>query len=971
MNIVHRSLQHDTIIQGMCILNNANNGRPALAVAQGSTLHIMDPVNLEILDSYPFKTPIALITAFSGRNPEIFILLRNLNWFIFQLPELTKYESITKQGLILATRRILPISSPFELGSTGSNPRITESIRLKEKQFAYATHPDYIALSIFSGLIHIIPRNKPMFAVPVTYTNIVDLAFMGPTVVSARLAILTDSKTNNRELHVCKIVGTELLEEFDLPLPPDAYSIIPLHPEVEASLMISTSDGIHRITAPIGLPLKCEHLSTFVSTISISATHLIDDLYLILDAEGCICAASFPVEGRPRMERLLQTKAVAGSIIYMNNSIIVSSPFTDLISYSFDRDESSCRMEIQATFPISGPVRSISINDDSIYISNDSIRLFEKTIQCRTAFKMDIGNCLSLFSSNQYICLSYLNSSVILSVDDKGFEMANPEHFISNKNTVFFGESKSGPIQVTNKEVSILSQNSMSFNFEITAACCQNDVCILCYGKEFVAIEIPSFKQLHYKEVDSQILLVYTDSAETCILTMSKNLTIYDDFFNVTFSTNLDTIYGFTSIEMMKNKNNENSVYLGTTEGKLVVVNNRGVSFESIGENSVVLKPNLSQGGFVCSGKPPTLISSKERVFLGTDPCTDIVCVGDNFVSLNRNELKLLNSESPSGSSKPILTIDNIVNSAIMHEDKTMIPIYVVRIGDTTIKTYKNMKENEEFVALHSISLMEVIKVGEKEYLLVGTDDNDVFLLDSSLSLVCKRTMESLPTAACFVMDFIIIANRTYIEQFTLKENGSDSELERIATARSFALTTALNVCYNRFVVVADSNQSISILDCTRRLAETHRISYCHGVSTIGVSNNGQFIFAADYNSVIHIYGLYEFGVLEPIGVFQTDSRVISFAKFGKNALYGTEGGGIGLFTMRDDFMEVKRVSQRIDDAGLTFIDNRIPDVNFLWPQQDCIIDADNILIALNMPDILEAAGTTKERIKGLLKQIS
>lgn len=961
MIAVHRTLQPDTIIHGMCILKNANNGRPALAVAQGSTMHIMDPTTLKILESYPFKTPIALIASFGNAAPEVFVLLRNLNWFIFNLPELKRYGSIITQGMIKVSRRVLPIKSPFDIGSTGSNSRITESIRIKEQQFAFATHPDYIALSVLSGRITIIPRNRGMFDIPVSYTNIVDLAFMGPTVVSARLAILTDSKKNNRELHVCKIIGVDLEEEFSLPLPPDAYSMIPLHPEVESSIIISTNDGIHRITAPIDLPLKCEHLSTFVSTISISSAPLGDELYLILDAEGCICAASFPIDGRPRVERLLQTNAVAGSIIFLNQSVIVSSPYTDLISYSFDRDESSCRMDIQAKLPISGPIRHIATHDDNIYISNDSIRLFEKTIECRTAAITEIGNCLSIFSSNLFVCLSYIESSRILTTDDNGFIFDNVDGFIYDSPTVFFGEVKNGAIQITDKQISIIGGSSTTLNYEVSCASAENDMAVVCSKNRLIAIEISEFKEIHNLELDSQILLVHTNGNKTAVLTANRTIHIFDEFFN-RYSVPLVSILGYTSIAVSKDKNGNDIVFLGTNEGKLVKVTNSGILVESVGTESITLHSNMS-GKFVCSGSPPTLIGC-ETVFLGTEPCTDIVVVGDNFVSLSGTQLRLLTAESPGGSSKPILQIEDLVSFTILHANN--MPIFAARIGDFSIKTFVNMKPVEEFVSLHAISLMERVTISNFDYLLIGDEDNEIILLDTNLSLVAKKSVGTLPTAACCLNDHIVVANRTYIEMYRLKNTGSVTEFERTSLAKTYSLTTCLSPLSD-FVIVGDSNQAIAVLNAAMELAETSRDSYFTGVSCVGTC--ARLIFAANYNSLINVYMVSDQGVLFHIGVFQTDSRVLSFSKLGDRLIYGTEGGGIGMFTLTMECNDLKNVSQALDEIGVYFIDQRVPESKFEWPDQNIIVDADNIKIALNMPECLEMAGTTRENVKQRLKQ--
>ena len=971
MIIAHRTLQQDSGISAIATIKGANNGKTALLAAQGSVMHVMDPKTLQIIESYPFKTPISVLAVYPGPDQCVLIVLRNLNFFIFRLPELIRCGTISLNGSIFTTRRILRVSSPFERASTGPNPKITQSIRFKENQFAFAAHPNYVALAVASGYIHVIPKDKPFFSVSVNYSSIVDMAFLGPTLYSSitRLAILADGQSRNRELHVVKIVGKEFEEEFTLNLPNDAYMIIPLNQESESSLVISTSSGDHIISAPIDAPLLQQPLSTHVSTVSISHTPLGNDLYLILDAEGGIRAAHFPIEGRPKVDVFSNTQALGGSIIFVDNSIIVSSPFTDMISLSYELRDTGCTVNEQARFKVNGPVRHLLVDDKRLLSSNEKIRLYEKTISCRTSMISDAGAIISIFSADKLLCVSYLAKSILLVVDDAKLSVSEEANFISTSPTVFFGKCIGGSIvQIASNAISVLNQSSMMFEKEVSCASCSDTIAFVCTGSLIKLYEVPSVALIKTFEAETQVHMITSTYTMTAALLINQKILVFNKSGEKIDELVAPQLHGYSSIALIRTgEGDEFEILLGTSDGDLIrIKKNSEPIIESLGKENI----SLHQIGYsaICSGEPPTIIGS-ERIFIGSTSCRDIVKCGENFVCLTGTSIRILNAEAPSGSSRILYDFNDIINFTSLKSSEGT-SILACHQGETTITTYINQKVANTFESLSSISLMCKVEYQGRQMIVVGTDTPyTIILLDENLSLITKRNVEALPTAAVVFDNYLIVANRSTIDFFVGKQSDSSYELDKVHYEKTFCLTTALEV-YDTYLIVADSNQAITIYLVTNdAIEEVDRDGTQRGFSAIGIINN--YIFAADYSNCIAIYNIRSDCSLEHVGEFMTDSRVLSFTTNGRKLIYGTEGGGIGSFrVVVNRASEFRELSAAIDNEGYFFINQRVPAAKFEWPFQNMIVDVDNLQIALSDRDLLNKLGKDREETKLLIESL-
>ena len=1031
MIVAHRTLQPPSGINQIAAVRGACNGKTALLIAQSSTLHVMDPKTLQIIDSYPFQTPISILAVYPGPEQYVFILLENLNYFIFNLPELKSFGRLSLNGSIFAVRRILPITNPVERGSLGSNSNITQSIRFKEKQFAYACHPQFVALSVASGFIHFIPKDRPQFCIPINYNNIVDMCFLGPTLYTGihRLAILTDGSTNNRELHVFKISGRDMEEDFSLTLPADAYSIIPLKQESEASLVISTSNGIHRITAPIDIPLTQEPLPTFVSTIAISHTSLGNDLYLILDAEGGICAAQFPIEGRPKVEKLSKTNSLGGCIIAIDNNIIVSSPYFGMVSYNFELTSQGCNITEQARYNVSGPIRHIAFDGKQLFVANEKIRLYEKTISCRTSCVMNVKGIFDLFAVHNTLCVSLYNSSVFFDVFDARFVKNEDPSFICNQPTIYYGLclNNSAVIQITDKFMNIVGKNTITFDNEIGCASCNgSDLCVACSNNIVMFYSLSSASKMHVYEAKKQCCMVASNNNFTAVLLIDQTILLFNSHtYQLLNELKAIDFICYTSMVILEPREGQFEILLGTLDGHLVHLNSEDLNshtIESISNHRVVLH-QINQTSAIASGDPP-IVTGKERIFIGSTPCIDIVQSNDNYVALSvdNSQLMIFNSETPGGSSRTLLPIDSIVSMAILNpnpssglftkndhflenaqitdqsgettisnqeeikdqefdttaDDETQNSqnhkIMFCQQGDYTIKSYINQKEVNSFTSLNKIVLMKGVTYQGRDILVVGTDEQyEIIILDTNLSVICKQHIEALPTAVCVSEPYLIVANKTLIDFFIGAQSESTYELDKTHYEKTHTLTTDM-YSYKQFLVVSDSNQSIAVYFVNAMyIYELDRDTIQRGISALGMLGN--YVFAADYSNTIVIYSIDENRMKNNIlhvGEFLTDSRVLSFERMGNKVVYGTEGGCIGSFVVAPpEYQELVNFSLLIDKEELTFIKQRVPPGKFEWPGQNGIVDIDNLLLCLDDKDFLERCSINKDHIKSLIESLN
>ena len=506
--LTHKTLLEDQRVTSAVALRDLSGKTIFIALAQGSTLLIMDPSTYEIKEKYPFMNPILEIAALYSDQPSIFVVLRNFNWFIFNLPELFYAGHFDILDISLAKRFITPTKSSLSHGSNCNDPISTASIRFLEKKIPIAIHPNYIALHIVNNLIHVISTKepqKPPILIKINQPNVVDIAFIGPISPSfnARLAVISDPEYNRQE-HQQQLIqqqqqqqlqmqmqtqitpiqnemkankrvfivynlprnGTEFRKEFSIDLRPDAHTILPLAIDMGSSCVIFTFDGLIRITCPETVQPTTEHITVFLEGITLVCEHIFDDYYYLADAGGGLCAGKFPVQDRPTTEKLREVGPVSSIVTIDPTHVLITSTFGDASIYKLNvssRDDEGASLKLIHTIEAPGYISNISYNQITKDIklmtgrgTTAQIRNFHLSLGCEKLSELKVNGCLNIFSApfkehsdKIILCLSFLDNSFLLVTDGSKFTYLTLEHFIMDQTTLYFGKSETGFIQVT------------------------------------------------------------------------------------------------------------------------------------------------------------------------------------------------------------------------------------------------------------------------------------------------------------------------------------------------------------------------------------------------------------------------------------------------------------------------------------------------------------------------------------------
>jgi hypothetical protein len=424
MSIAHQTHHPDSQITDIIALRDPDDHCMLVAIAQGTTMHLMDPhqFNYPIVESYPFRSPIITIASFSDSNLFVFVLLRNYDFFIFRIPELIRFGSLASPISCPPQRSIFRRSSFLSPALAGSNPIATAAIRFAESRVCWASHPKFIALHISGDVIHVLSlKSDQIIAVPVREPNIVDMRFLGPTSTCCRLVYLADWKSGRR-LRFLTLTGDQsaFAEEPPGPcdVPEDAHSLLPLRERSEGSLIVFTRTGIIRIKAPQGAPRTEDRVLVFLpfDGVILRSCRLSDDVHLICDSSGGLTAGLFPPEGRPRTE-FLQNVGPAAAIVALDSShFIVGTPFGDSMVYECNRLDDHFSIAEVKRIPGSGPIASLSLTNNGMLCAagrgdTGSLRLFGDSLSCTKIAEIPVSNCFNFFAASigglLYLCLCF------------------------------------------------------------------------------------------------------------------------------------------------------------------------------------------------------------------------------------------------------------------------------------------------------------------------------------------------------------------------------------------------------------------------------------------------------------------------------------------------------------------------------------------------------------------------------------
>lgn len=641
MIYTHRTLLPDEQFTEICSIRNMEGKCMSIAAAQGSNLLIIDPfVPIDqIVESYPFLSPIQVIDSVKADIPTIFVLLRNLNYFILELPHIVQHGSLFKPSGCFSSRHILSHGCFFVDQPQNVSSSTTATISFNEKRIIHASHPNFIALYIYHDVINIIPinnehskRKQKSYIINLLQPNVVNMAFLGPISCSARIAFIADSSNSSRTLVVYKYseASDDFVYEFEFELPPDSYYIIPIHPELQSTLAVITSDGIIRVTAPEGLPHTAERLSSFMPPIIIHACHFFDDIYLLCDACGGLSGMRLPVEGPIATENCKIVGPTSGIVSSDPNHFFVSSPFGDFVGYTFIKHENYIQIDEYSRISSIGPVYYLECSNDGLICGtgrgeSSAIRLFERPITCEKIGEINIENCLAIFTASAareptdlsiYICLCFYNSTKIIKYDGESVENIEWPAIPVNADTFLFSDiSESAIIHLSNKKATIIDRfsgqtlQSYSFPKSIVAATLSISNLVVANEKNIIQVlKINGLKQVKKFQINKTTLFIAATDEHIAVYLIDNSIYL----FCVSDISNYKSLIlpAFT-IPVSMSMFSEDLILIGTNNGNIIKItdNIETIVTQNFGDHKILLKPEYSNSSILCSGDPPFMIS--------------------------------------------------------------------------------------------------------------------------------------------------------------------------------------------------------------------------------------------------------------------------------------------------------------------------------------------------------------------------
>lgn len=745
MIYTHRTLLPDEQFTEICSIRNMEGKCTHIAVAQGTTMHIIDlSISLDqIKESYPFLSPIEVIDSVKAVKPTVFVLLRNLNYFILELPDIVQYGSLFKPNGCFASRHILSHGNFFANQPQNVSSSTTAAINFNERRILHASHPNFIAVYAYHDVINLIPLNtgeygkkQKTYIINVLQPNIAHMAFLGPTSCSARLAYIADSCNLSRVLMVYKYseAKNEFVYEFEYELPSDSHYIISIQPELQSALAVIASDGVIRINAPEGLPYKVERLSSFMPPIVLNACYFFDDIYLLCDSCGGLSGMRLPVEGPIATENCKVVGQTSGIVASDRSHFFISSPFGDLVCYTFTKHENYIQIQEFSKIPSIGPIYYLECSNDGLICgtgrgNSSAIRLYEPSIACEKIGEINIENCLAIFTASAtneeigfsiYICLCFYNSTRIVKYDGNNIENVEWPAIPNNSDTLLFSDiSKNEIIHLSSKRAAIIDRFSgktiqnFSFLKSIVAATLSFSNLVVANELDIIqVIEKKGLKPIKKFKINKTTLFIAATDAHIAVYLIDNSIYL----FCVSDLSNYKTVFLPTfTIPVSMSMFNEDLIIIGTNNGNIIKISNNleTIITQNFGDSKILLRPEYSKNSelsILCSGDPPFLINHsnnninnnantkssnasecfpKEKEvyyynefdsnndirchFICADQCEDISKSDNIMCCLNRSEISIYKSFGTyKGTTKVRQTIPNMLNFVII-DDSSLI----------------------------------------------------------------------------------------------------------------------------------------------------------------------------------------------------------------------------------------------------------------------------------------------------------
>lgn len=953
MLISHKILLESDSIHNICILYNKNDTAEKIALQRGSDLVICDLQTLKVLQIFPFQTDIVVMSVLNPKDKiTLFIMLSDFRWFIVEIPDIIK-SGVFSIYTRVSRRKLINGDDTLNSCSVGTSDNMTRSIRYKERQFPTAIHSKCLAISVIAGMIYIIPNNKEIFLIKTHYTSIIDMTFIGPTLNSLRLAVLgVHGNTRTILIFTVDIYNQDMKPEYEeeIDVGMEAYYLIPIDPVINdrGTFVVFTYSGLlMKIIAPRDVKFTLERSDTFATSIIVSHTQVSTELFLLLDASGGIFAVNISKEGRVVLERLISTPNSGGCIAYSSNKIVVSSPFNDLILYNFEILTNGCNITESHKISVTGPVWDLLYDNSKLFVASKNLSFLYQRVETVIIQSFDVGVANSIFSSGEFLCISYPFSTRIIQLNESYSQIGEVDiDYIKDEPTLAFGFINGNYVQVTPELIMVINtekfKNSKKMDIENAFIICENIFVLL--TDSFTVFDMNLNEKHSYSINNSKIVNASTDNKRFSFFTDQNEIYIFNENIELINKFTIPKKYSLSSIAL----SNNGRIFLGTFDGDFISFgDDNKLLVENVGLAPVKLR-NCCDKLLVLCDTP--FIYDKIRRNLDKSGMNDIVPYGESFAILTDNTLEIININTDVPQLPDHYSRDSVSNSPInpksivkLNENNT----YLVKTDSKTLSIYYN--DNSRLSDLSTREFDDDITFTKcfGDIILMGSVNNFLTVLDYSLNIQAKFECKSVPFDAKEVDNFVVVASKQSIDLFRLSRN--DIDIESNICKCEYAVCVDIITCFGEpLIVVGEATNPIQIY----KLGSNEESICAEGtgieVSSVQVTNN--IIFASNYSDEILIL-LFNGVSIKVSGKIKVGSNVLSMIRFRDGILYGTEYGVVGYIDVLkqddSDYMIVtNRLLESYKRASVTKYRNINPDAYFEDKKvlQDCIFDCDNLL---------------------------
>lgn len=1006
MFITHKTLQSDQITTQCAPLYDFTSRISHIVVAQGCFIKTFaisqnskNSRKLILDKTIPFMSPVEVCASIDKNSPSLFILLRNMNWFIINNLKIAKHGSLYNPNLYPPERSLLPRNSELMEPPAASSPTATATIRFSEKRILYRLHPKFIALHLQHDVIHVIKincdnddENGEIITIPLLYTNLVDMTFMGPTSCSTRLAFIANNKSDGIILcaYTLNQKQTDFVLDFTVDLPNDAHSLLALKPEIESSLVVFTRDGIIRITSLEGLSHTVEHLSSYIPPYILHHCYFYDDIYLICDACGGLSGVSLPIEGSIAIGSITNVGPTSGIIVIDKNYFFVSSPFGDSYLYEFRLMENCFELNVCDVVKGNALISNLQLYDDDIYCSSGrgnscSISKFENLVPTQALFKINVGSCFETFSfgykDDILICLCYFDETRIIKFMKKNnnVEIIDWKTIDSNDNTLQFKRiNKQEILYVSSSYVKILNiKNGCMIRekqLSNTIKSISNDNFIILANDSCKVMIIDfDFEQYDLIKLDKEILLIACNNNYLVIHLIDNEIILYDINKKCKIQQNkFDFLFVHSSIII----DNDNNIILGTENGLLITLTNKLeiAKIDKYGENRIILN-NVNEDMIIGSGDLPFSLSKADGIVTyGSCKCECIQKINDILICLQNDSLLIAKTSSfIQGTTVMIKSIPGLLNFVKLNTSE-LIALIENNDNEQYIIKYINDKEDVKYKLKSHLSLFQHVKHGNNNLIIIGYQENPLIeIINEDLLCISSQEISGIPTSATISDSYLIISKEGgMIDFFSIVNLDGFYELERKYICESHIISPCLLI-HNDFLISSDVYQSLFVF----KISEKGVIKVSEDTSPKGINKIVFFdskLFACDFKGSIYCYNFDEKeGKITEIGSFQLSSKVLSLLVHQNKLYYSTEGGGFGIFVSTND-ANLPIIRDSLEKESLTFLSDRKPPSIFEWNQENIFIDIDNLITIENLPkqiinNIIHSSGIDAKTLSNLIDE--